>query len=261
MPFPSPKRPSFPRTLAATLAVLGSALLPLAAQAEDAADSPLRSGAWAAEFELDPSYRYDFGFTSGVTISAKRHHSARSALRFGASIAFNESEDKGEASYERYYYYSNPTFSSKRGTTERHSENHGYTLFLHLQRYHSVRDAMSIFWELGPSLRYNESDYSSEYIYPFDFFAPGEINRDSRSLVARSAALDLGLGFEWFFNRRLSLGARGGAWWGYSWGTESSSYETYTTDNSYYRVGRDRNDLKRVTFQTSPATVTFSAYF
>ncbi len=261
MPFPSPKRPSLSRAIAATLAILGSMLLPLAAEAEDAADSPLRPGAWAAEFELDPSYRYDFGFSSGVTLSAKRHHSAQSALRFGVSVGFNESKDEGETSYERYNIYDNPSFRSNRGTTERHGENHAYALFLHLQRYHSVKDAMSIFWELGPSLRYNESDYTTEYIYPFQAYGPVEINRDSYSVVLRSAALDLSLGFEWFFKRRLSLGARVGAWGGYSWGAVSSSYETYTMDNSYYRVSQDRIDRKNVTFQTSPATVMFSAYF
>jgi len=262
MPYPGPKRRTLQRALVVALTLLATAILPLAARAEEDADSPLRPGAWAAEFELDPSYRYDFGFSSGATISVKRHQSARSALRFGVSAAFNESKDEGERSYERYSIYSYPAFRSNQGTIERHDEYHAYALFLHLQRTQPVREAISIFWELGPSVRYVGRENVDDYIYPFDIYSnPAETYHDERSYVRRSVALDLHVGFEWFFNRRLSLGARVGAWGGYSWGTESSATETFTSDNSSYRLRRTRSDLKGASVQTSPATVTLSAYF
>lgn len=261
MPRDSHKRAPLPLALVIALAALAASLLPVAVGAEEAADSPLRAGAWAAEFELDPSYRYDFGIASGITISLKRHHSARSALRLGASVGFNESKGDGEKSFERYSIYSNPNFRTNQGTTEDHGESHSYALFLHLQRHHSVREALSIFWEMGPSLRYSELDISNEYIFPYLIYGPGENYRDSRSYVRRSVSVDLNLGFEWFFNRRLSLGARVGAWGGYGWGTETSNSETFTTDNSYYAISHDRRETADVSIQTSPATVTLSAYF
>lgn len=255
-----------PRVLAGAiaLALMASVFLPADARAEeDDADSPLRPGAWAVEFEVDPSYRYDFGFSSGVTISAKRHRSARSALRFGASVGFYEAKAEGESSYERFSVTSNPNFRSNQGDAESIDENHTYALFLHLQRYHPVVDDLSIFWEVGPSLRYNEWKRSSDRIYPYysSLGPTTETTRDTRAVVLRSAALDLSVGFEWFLKRRLSLGARTGVWAGYSWGTESDSYESTTSDNSYYSVGRERSNLERVSLQTSPATVTLSAYF
>lgn len=265
MPRPSRKRTPQPRALLVALialAALAAAVLPTAGRAEESAESPLRAGAWAAEFEIDPSYRYEFGFSSGVTISLKRHHSARSALRFGASVGYGESKSEGESSFERYYVFSNPNYRAGQGVNENHSESHAYGLFLHLQRHHPMREALSIFWEVGPSVRYSEWKSSTENIYPYSFeYGPGEIYQDSRSSVRRSVSLDLSLGFEWFFNRRLSLGARFGGWGGYTWGEETSTFETFTTDDSYYRLSRDRDDLEGVSVQTSPATVTLSAYF
>ncbi|MEK7317261.1 MAG: hypothetical protein AAB011_13860 [Candidatus Eisenbacteria bacterium] len=258
-PFPRP------RVLAGAiaLALMASVFLPAVARTEeDDADSPHRPGAWAAEFEVDPSYRYDLGFSSGVTISAKRHRSARSALRFGASISFYESKSEGESSIERFSVTSNPNLRSTQGARESIEESHGYSLFLHYQRYHPVVDDLSIFWEVGPSLRYSEYESSDDRLYPYyDPTGPTETFRHSRSVVLRTAALDWSIGFELFLKRRLSLGARAGVWAGYSWGAEYDSDEFFTSDNSYYSAYRNWSDLNRVSVQTGPATVTLSAYF
>lgn len=259
IPFPRPS------VLAGAIALvlMASVFLPAVARTEEAdADSPHRPGAWAAEFEVDPSYRYVLGFSSGGTISAKRHRSARSALRFGASIGFNESKEEGEVAHERFSVASNPNFRISQGPRESIDENHGYALFLHLQRYHPVVDDLSIFWEVGPSLRYYESKSSSERQYLYYYAAgPTEIYRTNRAVILRTAALDWSIGFEFFLKRRLSLGARAGVWAGYSWGAEYESYESFTSDNSDYSVDHAWSDLDRVSVQTGPATVTLSAYF
>jgi len=260
-----PSSRSFALALAAAVgwaALLAYGAVPRPAMAEESSESALKPGAWAAEFELDPEYRYAFGISSGVILSAKRHFSARSALRFGAGASFDESMADGETSYVHYSPYYIPNYRSAAGIGESHSESQSYTLFLHYLRYHPEHHAVAIFWEVGPSVRYVGSDHHEEVTFagpaPTD---PTEWDTSDRALVRRVVALDLNLGFEWFFNRRLSLGARVGVWGGYGWGTDTDTYETTTSDNSYYSRNLGRNEVEQVTAGMSPATVLFSAYF
>ena len=244
-----------------TIPLLGAAV-PRPALAEEASESALRPGAWAAEFELDPSYRYALGISSGATISAKRHHSARSALRFGVGVGFDESRADEDDSYERFSIYSFPNAHSAAGNGESHDEYQSYAVFLHFLRYHPVRAAVVIFWELGPSFHYAESSSHEETLYPSLYTPdPSEWYTADRQSVRRLVALDLNLGFEWFFNRRLSLGARTGAWGGYGWGTDTIRRESVTSDNSYYYLEHQRSEKEAASLHVSPATVLFSAYF
>ena len=243
-------------------ALVGSGAFPRAARAEDAEGSALKPGAWAAEFEIDPKYRYDLGISTGATLSVKRHLSARSALRLGVSAGFDETKSDEERSYERYATYYVPTYVSDSATGEGHDENHAYALLLHFVRYHPVRDAVTMFWEIGPSLRYAESQSHDEFVYPgLSPTDPSETNSYDRSAVRREASLDLALGFEWFFNRRLSLGGRIGAFAAYGWGSEARVYGATVDDGSYWAREVLRSDPEGVSVHTEPAAIHLSAYF
>jgi len=258
MAFPSLKRPTSRSTLAISLAWAATAavlVLPLPAIAEEDTDSPLRAGAWAAEFEIDPVLHYSLSYTSSATLAVKHHSSPGRALRLGASIGFSETEEDGVREAEQFDPYLG--FDSFAASIDGHSESHDYSLFLHLVRERTVRDRVALFLEVGPSVRYSESLYHREWIY---LYSPSRSTSDTRD-VSRAAALDLNLGFEWFFVRRLSLGARYGAFADYSWGSRVESEMNEEIGGPGYIVQHTRTRPKRVDVSTNRATVTLAAYF
>lgn len=244
------------RALAASLLLLlVAAADPTGSRAEEPAESPLRAGAWALEFEIDPDYSYGLGFSGAATISAKRMWTERTGLRFGATLGYVEEDSDGESvSFE-----STPTnpigvgFSAPSGEGR---ESHSYALFAHLRRHHPVRERLSIHWELGPTFRYQqyESWYENHYFYGPSYSYSREMS------TRRGVFLDARIGFEWLFARRLALGAAYGAYGGYQWGSATYTREARTDDGLYSYSDQDFKSLRRADFSTSRATVSFTAY-
>jgi hypothetical protein len=258
MAFPSLKR-STPRWLLATsFAWAATAVLltlPVAAFAEEDPDSPLRAGAWAAEFEVNPLF--DFG-SGSATLALKHHSSPGHALRLGVNASFRESKGDGTGEDVRFdppYY---PVTTAQTTTTSQHDEVHTYIAFLHVVREWPVRDRVALFVESGPSFRFLETTQNRD-----DFYTgtPAYHSTYDTDFVQRAIAVDLNLGFEWLFSKRLSLGARYGAFADYSWGSQVSIYLEDASDGSYYRLERERTKPKGVDVNTKRATVTLAAYF
>ena len=237
---------------------LALACLPGAALADDAERSPLRAGAWAVQFEVDPTYRYDLGVSSGASLSMKRHRSERTAYRMGVGARFANSEGDEDLRYRRESI--DPPSFDQSGSGRDVYESHSYNAFAYWVRHYSVRDAVSLFWEAGPSFRFSEYREESSSLYP-SYYGPGEQDFYTRSGVRRGVTLDANVGFEWFFNRRLSLGARYGVYGGYGWGRQNSTRESYALDGSSYELSRSDERIHDVSFQTSAATVSLAAYF
>jgi hypothetical protein len=250
MPCPRPQWPPFPTAL---LLALAAVLIPVAAAGEQESDSPLRSGAWALEFAVDPGLAYG----GSATLAAKRHVSTGRAVRFGANIGFSEDKREGireEATYDPPY---DPAPVSSVGSVDQHSESHNYVVFAHVVSERSVRDHVALFGEFGPSFRYTESHYQSESL--FGFPSPFRSTSDDHALE-RAVGVDFNFGFEWFFSKRLSLGARYGGFAAYGWGATNSRGEFVYLDGSGYRYVEERLDTKGVDVGTSRATITFAAY-
>jgi hypothetical protein len=219
------------------------------------ADSPLRAGAWALEFELDPEYSYALGFSGAATISAKRMWTERTGLRFGATLGYVEEDSDGESvSFESTP--TNPSGVGLRAPSGEGRESHSYALFAHLRRHHPVRERLSIHWELGPSFRYQEYEswYENHYSYGPSYSYSREMS------TRRGVFLDARIGFEWLFARRLALGASYGAYGGYQWGSGTYTREARTDDGLYSYSDQDFQSLRRADFSTSRATVSFTAY-
>lgn len=246
----------YPLFLALVILSAGSASR--VARAEDAADSPLKEGAWAVEFAINPTFDYGFGFTGSATLAAKRHYSPGRALRFGVNAGFNEDESDGTQGHASFYPPYDPFPEVVEGTVSRHSESHAYSAFLHYIRECPVRDHVAIFGELGPSLRFAQSDSHSEYISGYSTPSLGTYDDHS---VTRSVALDVNLGFEWFFTNRLSFGARYGAFVAYQWGSRSSGGSDVALDGTRFSRTEENLDTKGADAGTNRATVTLAAYF
>jgi hypothetical protein len=219
------------------------------ALAEEDWTSPLRPGAWAAEFGLDV-----LGFSDAAEISVKRYSSERTAIRAGVSFYFHEAaEDIVYESIEPGGSLGD-TLVLSRGSNNDY-ETHEYSLFLHIMRHVKPSERVSMFIECGPSFRYGSSVRTTDSGFP-----PAQ-DRSGSFSIDRVVALDANLGFEWFFTRRLALGARLGAWGGYSWGVRNVSYESGQAGDPFHRLDRSRTDSQGVHLQSSRATVSFSAYF
>jgi len=227
------------------------------AGAADAAEGPHKAGAWALEFEIDPTYSSGIGYVASAAISVKRHSSERRAWRLGMAVTFSETEFDGESSQYRYSVYYNPLISNEQGSTDSHNEDHVYRLFLHAVRHYPVREQVAVFLEVGPSLRYDEVRRSQQSLYPYGL---GETYAAQYAETRRGATLDANVGFEWFFSKRLSLGGRYGAYAGYQWGTRSSGLEIVRTDGSYYSRSTERGRVRRVDVSTTRATILLTAY-
>ncbi len=254
---PAARRPGFALLLGSLL--LPALHVPAPARADKAPPEALHAGAWALEFEIDPSYSYGVGFYGSATLSAMRFSSERSAWRFGASFDFRESKADGATTRYAYPYYTGQSDTlDASGSLEGHDEFHSYALFLHFVRAHPVAGNLVVTVEAGPSLRYTESDGSDQNLYPYNP-AP-VISRYSSVSVTRGAALDADVGVQWLFSRRLALGARLGAFGVYRWGERSNSHESYPIDGSGYYKDTDRADTKGVEISTSRATLFLTAF-
>lgn len=226
---------------------------PPPARAEGAAESPLRAGAWALEFELDPEYQYGFGISSAATLSAKRMLSDRSGLRVGVTFGFSDQDRDGERIMNRVDPTTPGGFMT-RGPIRSASEFHAYGAFVHWARHYPIREGLSIHWSLGPTFRYVENGYVEDYssVSSYAYIAD--------NVTQRGVFVDARVGFEWFFTRRLSLGARWGAYGGYQWGSSSSVLHFQSTDGLYSDSSQRFQSLDRTDIYATRATVSFSAY-
>jgi hypothetical protein len=252
---PTLRRPGYALLLGAFL--LPALPFPARALADEAPPEALHRGAWALEFEIDPSYSYGVAFYGSATLSAMRFSSERSAWRFGVSFDFRETKDDGETSRFAYPYYTQSDTLDASGSLESHDESHSYALFFHFVRAHPVAGNLVMTVEAGPSLRYSESDFSYENLYPY---APPIMSRYAGSSVTRGAALDANVGVQWLFSKRLALGARIGAFGVYRWGERSVEDEDYRIDGSEYYKRVSRADTKLVEISTTRATLFLTAF-
>ena len=170
-------------------------LLPGAVRAQEgsAPRHSLRSGAWALDFGLQPSFA---GFTGAAGIAVKSHLSDRLAIRLGGTVAIDERESDGTRR-EIYPGYPDVEYDQTSDYDLRE-----YTVFLHLQPHISVQDRTTIYLYGGPVAVWSRSTDDE-----WEVLTNGAHIRYSRDYDAWYAGLDLGAGFEWFWTQRVSLGA------------------------------------------------------
>lgn len=258
MPCFDRRDPALAFALALSLIVSSGGAAPASARAEGSTESPPKAGTWAAEFEIDPTFRYNIGYYGSATLAVKRHSSPNQALRLGVNFGFSEDERDGSQGSYVYDPINYPVPLDGVGTVTRHSESHTYAPFLHLIREWPVRDQVAMFGELGPSFRYSESNNHDEAI--FGYSSPSRYTSEYEQ-VERAVAVDVALGFEWFFASRLSLGARYGGFCSYSWGSRSSTNMTMDLNGPAFSRSIEYLKTKGVEFGTNRATITLAAYF
>lgn len=230
------------------LMVVG-ALAVSSAHAEDSWKSPLKPGAWAAEFGTNLGFDYGFGVGTAAILSLKRHRSERTAFRW--SLGFRLGEGKGEGS----------TVSSRYGTpqppgqVDEHNESSFLSTTIQWMAYRPASDRVAIFLAVGPTFRYSHSSYRDlrEETISYDLYEHGG--------VRRHVGLHGSLGFEWFFTNRLSLGGAIDGRGGYEWGNEfyTSEYTRYTP--AYTSLYKSNVRTEGVSLNTDGSSLALTAYF
>lgn len=243
--------------LAPVLAALTLGLLPAPCGAAEGDEAPLRAGAWALEFEIDPDLSYGFTYSAGATLAVKRHCSPGSAIRFGVAAGFVDEEGDGRrAEIHEPPIGGGLIFASV--PTERHLESHNYAAFVHLVRERKVSGEIGTFLEAGPSFQYQELNQASLWAYGLPSTA---YSYQQDAWIQRSVALDAKLGFEWFFSKRLSLGARYGLTAAYTWGAKGSTYDNYDVAGTFRNFSSDQIETHGTRVNTLRATLALATYF
>lgn len=217
-----------------------------------AATNSLERGAWAAEFQIQPSI---FSYPStGFGIAAKRHFSDRGAVRFGMMVGISTYDVEGVERLDRFFPYDS-VFST--GGLEGITERRDVSGFIHLARYVGVGSTMAFVIEAGPTVRWTSEEYARTRVNP----PPGGVYANADDRDTWLYGLELQGGFEWFFRRRLSLAAR----YGFSaLRTESratSQYDFYNPNDGYW----DRRFLEEradgFSLQTSTTVISLVGYW
>jgi hypothetical protein len=154
-----------------------------------AQDTALETSSWS--LELGSNLGFDDDFTT--TIAIRRHLSPSSALRIGLGGTFSRSEGDGTQT----------ATPSPTSDTDRLQEFYFYQASLQWIHYATVSDGVAAQFGLGPVMEVTKSYSRSSQQIGLPGFSESEF-RSSSTLYG----LAFSLGVEWFFTRRLSLGAR-----------------------------------------------------
>jgi hypothetical protein len=153
-------------------------------------DTVLGPGVWSVELGLD----IDSSTDPAGAISLKRNMSEKAALRIGFGAQVVKADLEGDIED------SSPVLSEDR-TQVRLSDQ--YSLFLHYVRYGMLSDRLATQFSLGPVIqttRFTQRDNAGEGTAAF---AESEFWQKEMAY-----GLEIGLGVEWFFNRRFSVGGQ-----------------------------------------------------
>lgn len=179
------------RKLIATTAVLLLALtLASSAPRTAAAETALGSSTWSLEIGTD----LGAGDTDG-SFAVRKHSSASSAFRFGIEYDLSKTEGDGlrtvtgspDEDASQMFEFTNAAFS------------------IQWMRFATVRDNVTATFAVGPVVEIERGTQRDGRGMGLPSFQEFEFRSSSTAF-----GLDLGLGVEWFFNPRFSLGGQTG---------------------------------------------------
>ena len=236
--------------------ILGTALLvssPAFAEEPREEDSrhPLRPGAWALEFEVQPRL---YGYYGAAGIALKHHFTTRSAFRLGVLAAINHSDTEGTRLTDTQFP-GDTTYAI--GEIRNDLDRRDVTLFAHAVRFLGLGDRFGMFLEAGPTLRWVSEEYGYVDAYPPSWGT----YRHGGDRDAWNYGLDAAAGFEWFFSRRLSLAGRYGIAALITQSDQTDWYQFYNPNDGASDYRLDVTNSNGAVIQTTPAVIALTAYF
>jgi len=174
-------------TTAVTLLVL---CLVSTASRTTAAETALATSTWSVEIGTD------FGTgNEDASFAIRRHSSASSAFRFGIEVDLDKLDGDGTRTV---------TGSPDEDATVFNESN--FSAFsIQWMRFASIRDNVTATFAVGPVVQMERQGFREATGQGTPLFDEREFKQNTTTF-----GLDLGLGVEWFFNRRVSLGGQTG---------------------------------------------------
>ena len=203
------------------------------------ADTALGTSTWSLELATDIG-----SGDNDASFAIRRHSGASSAFRFRVDVSANKQDGDGTRTDT-----GNPDTKSNLD-----QENHAYAFSIQWMRFAAIRDNVTATFALGPIVqkqRYGVRQENNEGLPSFNGY---EQRQETTSF-----GVDLGLGMEWFFNRRLSLGGQSGL----RATTGSGHYVNINRSGNGATYSKDETDIDvDVTeFTTATARIQLTAYF
>lgn len=178
-------RTLFRTTVVALLALCAVSAVPRTASA----DPGLGTSKWSLEFGTI------LGSGSNGALAIRCHSGASSAFRLGIAVNTNGFDGDGK----------NTITGSPDIKVTQFSESYQYALTLHWMRFAPIMNNVTGTFAVGPVVQRNGFSSRQGSNAGLPAFSEGEFGQKSTLY-----GLDLGLGAEWFFNHRFSLGAETG---------------------------------------------------
>ena len=188
------------------LAILLTLIMTTALMAQDNFKNSLVDGSWSMQFRV--ANNFTLSSFEGALISAKKHLSDKTALRFGVSANFKHYNDEYVAEYDQ----------------KRTDSRVSLGLKFQLIKYISPKSKLSFYYGLGPNIEYSRNKLEYEY---------NDTTHEDRYTYNRTLGIGLLFtwGLEWFFTENLSLMAEYGGGVEYSHGIKEDYHNDILGEN------------------------------
>ena len=172
-----------------TSALLALCLISAAPRAAGA-DTALDTSAWSLEIGTNVGSGANDG-----SLAIRHHSGASTAFRFAVEVNLNESDGDGTRT----------TTGSPDLDVEQFSNSSGTDFSVQWMHFAPIRDNITATFAVGPVVEVQHQTFRFGTGLGTPSFSGGEGRFSSTTY-----GVDLDLGMEWFFNRRLSLGGQTG---------------------------------------------------
>lgn len=189
----------------------------------------LKKGSKSLQFRVERNF--SLSSFDGAGITGKWHKTDKSALRFGVSFYYSDTdEDSDNNRYVSTIRDSNDSNNKNQSTTVKLSSRYLY--------YFTTDEKVNAFIGMGPSLVYSWRESNDETVSPPHFINDSLTSESSRLLSRESKSwiysADLSCGVEWFASENISF---------FGEYTLCISYKTYSSIYDLSSVYIKRNTL------------------
>ena len=203
------------------------------------ADAALGTSAWSLEIGTNVG-----SGDQDASFAIRRHSGASSAIRFGIEVDVEKFDGDGIRT----------TTGSPDEDVQQKADGTDIALSIQWMRFAPIRNNVAATFALGPVVQMERSAFRQSVGIGTPSFSDFEARQSSRMF-----GLDLGLGAEWFFNPRFSLGGQAGI--RALMGTDNQiSIQRTGTGPTYAKTETDV-DVDRAEISTERARIQLTAYF
>lgn len=203
-----------------------------------AAETALGTSAWSLEIGTDLGTG-----NSGASIAIRRHSGASSAFRFGIDANVDKLDGDGTRTQT----------GSADEDVNQDNQNNNVALSIQWMRFAPIRSHVTATCAVGPVVTMNRNFFRQE-----EAGLPGFTGFEVSSRSTQFG-LDLGLGVEWFFNSRFSLGGQAGL--RATTGTNKQVFIDRSGTGATYSVTETQIDSDVTDISTANTRIHLTAYF